>query len=282
MDLTLRVSGDLVKPYSDTETFLTIPIDGFEVADLINIGPSLDFSVGYAFSGLQGSAKIGKSITASISNSAIAQIDLLDLSSKKNKFTGWEPTFTIGDWDLDAQIDVALELYAQMSLEFTVKVLKFGAGVGLNLKIPDVNLALNAEYNSKGGVCPGTTDDFGVKFSGDVAVDLNFDAFLDSHTTNINLLSATITTLPSFCTGFGAGPTGGLSISGYTSAISTSTSTTATSKTAQISTASSKTTQAVPTASAIATYTSKNTGTGATITNPLTTPSTNTACSIIT
>lgn len=122
----------------------------FEQPELTKRSPALNINAGFALSGIQGSASISSGITAKVPNSARAKLDLLN--ENKAEVSGWTPTVTTKPIHLNAEVDGTLELYTELSLDVNFEVLKYGLGLGVALKVPDVNFKLEAAYENQGGV----------------------------------------------------------------------------------------------------------------------------------
>jgi hypothetical protein len=177
VNLKFDISGKLVSDYKpDQLNLFNAPLPGFGIPEILDVGPIFSIDAGLSFSGIEGDASIEKGITAKIDNSAVAELNIL--GSGTNTFSGWTPTVSTTNLTLDAEISATLELYTQLSVDIGLQILGSGFGAGISLKVPDVNLALGAEYNNQ-GACPGNKDVFGVKFDGGIGVDLNINAYTE-------------------------------------------------------------------------------------------------------
>ena len=123
--LKLTESGNLTGAFSTSVPIVSIPLEGIKFSEIVDIGPSLDFSVGVDIPAVTGEASVTGGASLTIPDSSIAQFDILD--SSQNKFNGWVPSVKPIPISLDAKIEAKLGVYAQSALNIDLKVLgKFG------------------------------------------------------------------------------------------------------------------------------------------------------------
>ena len=119
--LKLTESGELTEALSTSVPIFSVPLDGVKVDGLLDVGPSLDFSVGIGVTAVTGSASITGGASLSLPDSSVAFFDLLHPS--KNTFSGWTPTVSAVPVSLDAKIEATLNVYAQSALNLDFKAL---------------------------------------------------------------------------------------------------------------------------------------------------------------
>jgi len=113
MDIAAGLSSktQLVEP---DPPFFTIPLSPYSMGGVLSIGPVLDVGFGVELTGLEAAISLIAGATATISDSAILQADLLDPSN--NQFSGWTPTFDMDEFELQAKFQMALKAYFVPSL----------------------------------------------------------------------------------------------------------------------------------------------------------------------
>jgi hypothetical protein len=121
LELAISAKGTLANPYNWQKTLGSVPIAGFEVPEIVTLGATLDWNVGYYTGKLTGSASMSYGVTASLSNSALLNIDLVDPG--KSKFSGWAPTFVQKPLSVSAKISLDSQVYSEPELALGVSVL---------------------------------------------------------------------------------------------------------------------------------------------------------------
>jgi hypothetical protein len=120
MDIDAEVNSKtaLVKP---DPPFFTIPLSPYSMGGVLSLGPVLDVGFGLELSGLEAAISIIAGATATISDSAVLQADLLDPSN--NQFSGWIPNFDMDELELQAKFQMALKAYFVPSLRLEAEAL---------------------------------------------------------------------------------------------------------------------------------------------------------------
>lgn len=120
-EIKLTESGELTEAIEWEKSIQKIPLNAIKIPGIVNIGPNLDISVGFEISSLEGSASISTGATASLQDSAIVELDLLNPSS--NKFSGWVPDVKPLPVVVDAKVSGGLQIYAMPAVKLVAEVL---------------------------------------------------------------------------------------------------------------------------------------------------------------
>lgn len=102
-------------------TILSIPVGGFSIPELIEVGPMLNIGVGISLSAAKCSATISQSVKAVIPDSSIAQVSLA--GNKGATFSGWAPQFEVGAPKVDFNVSATAEAYGQLALAVGITIL---------------------------------------------------------------------------------------------------------------------------------------------------------------
>lgn len=130
----LSLEGELTKGIGRTWPIASIPLQPYNLPGLGTFGPTLDFDAGVELSNVSPAVSITQGYTASISDSAVFQVDLFDTSSKK--MSGWKSIIRSTPMSLEGKLSAAAKLSFQTGLKLKAEVLKHGYEVGLDLKAP--------------------------------------------------------------------------------------------------------------------------------------------------
>ena len=120
-EIKLTESGELTEAIEWEKSVRKIPLNSITIPGVVNIGPNLDISVGFEISALEGSASISGGATASLKDSAVLELNLLDPLS--NKFSGWEPDVKPLPVVIDARVSGGLQIYAIPAVKLVAEVL---------------------------------------------------------------------------------------------------------------------------------------------------------------
>lgn len=120
-EIKLTESGELTEAIEWEKSIQKIPLDAIKIPGIVNIGPNLDISVGFEISSLEGSASISGGGTASLKDSAVVEVDLLNPLS--NKFSGWVPDVKPLPVVIDARVSGGLQIYAIPAVKLVAEVL---------------------------------------------------------------------------------------------------------------------------------------------------------------
>lgn len=121
IDPTISLSGELTGKKSWDKTFLSIPIDGVSVADIVQLGPEIAFKGSLGIGPLKGIASIETGVTLTINNGANFTMDLLSPSDATAN--GWSPQVTANDTTVSAMISGGANLGVIADIEFDISVL---------------------------------------------------------------------------------------------------------------------------------------------------------------
>lgn len=173
-DLNMRFSLAMVIPGTtfspEPLTFFTIPLGGFSIPGILELGPALTLGAGISIVGLQGSASIGATISATIPDTAIAEYQLVE--PRGATFSGWEPQFSNGPLDISEALTASVDVFGRAEVGVALEIFGTGIDVGIVLKIPDVTLSSSLVHDSS-GVCPDKLHKEGVSLGLSVGADLS-------------------------------------------------------------------------------------------------------------
>ena len=120
-EIKLTESGELTEAIEFEKSVRKIPLSGIQIPGIVNIGPNLDISVGFEISALEGSASISGGATASLKDSAIVEVNLLN--PLDSKFSGWVPDVKPLPVVIDAKVSGGLQIYALPAVKLVAEVL---------------------------------------------------------------------------------------------------------------------------------------------------------------
>lgn len=153
-DLNMKFSLAMVIPGTtfspEPITFFTIPLGGFSIPGILQLGPALTLGAGVSIVGLQGSASIAAAISATIPDTAIAEYQLVE--PRGATFSGWEPQFSNGPLDISEALTASVDVFGRAEVGVALEIFGTGIDVGIVLKIPDVVLSASLVHDDK-GVC---------------------------------------------------------------------------------------------------------------------------------
>ncbi|KAH0559367.1 hypothetical protein GP486_004118 [Trichoglossum hirsutum] len=169
LELAISAEGTLGSPYNWQQTLGSIPIAGFEVPEIgLGLGATLDWNVGYYAGNWTGTASVSYGVTASLSNSANLNIDIVN--PDKSSFSGWAPTFAQKPLSVSAKIETTSQVYSEPELALGFQVLGKGYEIALDLKLPEIDAHVAALLDTA-GVC-GTKKTLGVDIGSSIGVNL--------------------------------------------------------------------------------------------------------------
>ena len=133
--LEWSLSGELTKDFEREWTPASFPTPAsIEIPHIVEIGPVIDLIVGVALKALKAQATVSGGATASLPDSAIVELNLLNPT--ENQFSGWLPTVKPLPFEVDARISAGLETYFATALELKAEAL------GESASDPAVHLAV--------------------------------------------------------------------------------------------------------------------------------------------
>lgn len=172
-ELTWSLAGELSGTLNKEWTPVSIPTPAtLEIPEVLTIGPTLNLVVGITLDALKAQAIISGGAIASISDSAIIEIDLLD--PLNNKFSGWLPSVEALPFSVDAEITATVGAYLALALALEAEALGHGYELELELRLPYFNGKFDYIVSSS-GVC-NSDKTMGVDASLSVGGALQIDA----------------------------------------------------------------------------------------------------------
>ncbi|KAK5049872.1 hypothetical protein LTR84_003990 [Exophiala bonariae] len=189
------------------ETVLSFPLNSITIPpDILNVGPFLDIDAGVEVTGVEGSITVTGGVTSKISDSAILRANLFD--PLDNEFSGWLPDIDFLPPEIEAQVSATLQMFFMPAVRLKAEALGQGVEAGLELKLPFIDLKLEATANSKGGVCDDPAKTIGVEIEPSIGAEFKFEAgTTDGEKTPIEVTIAT-TSFPLGGICFGTNPDG--------------------------------------------------------------------------
>ncbi|KAI9765238.1 MAG: hypothetical protein M1840_007730 [Geoglossum simile] len=171
--LEWSLSGELTKDFEKEWKPATFPTPAsIVIPHVVEIGPVIDLIVGVALKALNAQATVTGGAIASLPDSAIVELNLLNPT--ENKFSGWLPAVQPLPFEVDARISAGVETYFATALQLKAEALGHGFEIGLKLKLP--SFTGNFEYIvSETGVCDSKKT-MGVKASLNVGGALSIEA----------------------------------------------------------------------------------------------------------
>lgn len=121
--LKIKASGSLlpIGKYSEAFNLAAVGIPGFTIDEVLKVGPNINFDAGFNLTSFKGAVTVGTGFTASLSNNAIAEVDLF--GRKALDISGWEPKISPKPLDVSVAVGFGLELYIQTSVEISLDCL---------------------------------------------------------------------------------------------------------------------------------------------------------------
>ncbi|KAB8258725.1 hypothetical protein BDV32DRAFT_139455 [Aspergillus pseudonomiae] len=199
----LTLSGDFTEEYSQQFDLAKIPIYGYSIPGILDLGPQVVFSLGFSVGPVSGSASVSSGIDISLLDSAELKIDLL---SPHVVHSGWTPQVRAEPVQVDARIEAGVNIHAKAAIQLAAEALGHGFAAGVNLK-PVLGATLSLS-ESTAGVCDDDEKHhvFGVSVAPSAGVSLNAEITRASDKGN-PLAKLTIAdlneALPETCIGFG-------------------------------------------------------------------------------
>jgi hypothetical protein len=169
LEVAVTAGGSLTPPFDWKKKLGSVTIAGFEVADIITVGGTLDFNLGFHMSSWTAQATVSTGVIATLPNSATLTIDFKNPGN--SQFSGWIPTFSSIPVGVSGSISADFQAYAEPALNIGLSVLggsnqfvslrqhedyiwcrkltndeHLGVGyeVGLDLKLPEIDGTLAA------------------------------------------------------------------------------------------------------------------------------------------
>ncbi|KAK1991884.1 hypothetical protein LX36DRAFT_734139 [Colletotrichum falcatum] len=131
---------------------LSVSVSAFSIPGIIDVGPMVEFGLGIDLAAA-GSVNASVDVTTTISGASV-HLDLLD--AKMTSSTGWNPQTSVTT-DLDAQVELQLNPFADLTVALGVKLFKglLDMSAGLRAKPTVVNaffVDVDLEFKTGGGV----------------------------------------------------------------------------------------------------------------------------------
>ncbi|KEF63602.1 uncharacterized protein A1O9_01580 [Exophiala aquamarina CBS 119918] len=205
-DLKLKLGSNFKsKKEVFKETVLSFPLNGITIPpDILNVGPFLDIDAGVEVTGIEGSITVSGGVTSTIPDTAILRANLFD--PLDNEFSGWLPDINFLPPTIEAQVSATLQMFFMPAIRLKAEALGQGVEAGLELKLPFIDLKLEATAHSEGGVCDDPAKTLGVEIEPSVGAELKFEAgTTDGEKTPVEITIAT-TSFPLGGICFGTNP----------------------------------------------------------------------------
>ncbi|KAE8150171.1 hypothetical protein BDV25DRAFT_129774 [Aspergillus avenaceus] len=198
----LSVSGNFAEAYSKEFDIARIPIYGYSIPGILNLGPEVVFSLGFSLGPVSGSASISTGLSVGLQNLAELKIELI---SPRVVHSGWTPQLHAEPVEIDAQIEADVDVHARAAIQLSAVALGHGFEAGINLR-PYLDASLTLAESTT-GVCPNDPKHhiFGVNLAPSVGVSLA--AEITNASDGKSLAKMNIANLkeqiPNACFGFG-------------------------------------------------------------------------------
>jgi hypothetical protein len=126
MDLNLGISVSATDPALSFNPapwdFFTLPLGGFEIPELVTLGPELTLGAGFGIAGVTGTATISTSITGTIPDSSTAVINVLG-DNRGATYSGWVPVWSAGPMDVSEKISSSIEVFGNAKVGVALEVI---------------------------------------------------------------------------------------------------------------------------------------------------------------
>jgi hypothetical protein len=162
LNINTKASGYTSLSISYAPTLATAPIPGlgWSIPDVFTIGLVWKLAGGAGISSFNGTIDIDYGITASLSNSAIAQVDLVN--DANTQFSGWQPKAT-HDFNVDGSFAFKADVFLNQNFGLYATLFDSGFVAAFYFKSPDITLNVDFVHDNA-GVC-GSSHNNGVKYS---------------------------------------------------------------------------------------------------------------------
>ncbi|KAF9887298.1 hypothetical protein FE257_010293 [Aspergillus nanangensis] len=144
---SLGISGNFTDQFGDELPLGSIPIGGFSIpGGVLEIGPEIEFSLGYTLGPVSGSATVSTGVTVSLSKSAELEIAL---TSPDVSASGWTPQVETEPLKLEAKIEATMEVFVKAAVQLSAEALGQGFEAGIDLK-PYYGATMGVSSSSEG------------------------------------------------------------------------------------------------------------------------------------
>ncbi|EXJ68781.1 uncharacterized protein A1O5_07712 [Cladophialophora psammophila CBS 110553] len=208
----------------------TIPVPGgFEIPDILKLGPTMDVGVSFEVDSIEGEATITTGATASIPDTALAKVDFaVDGAAEfadKSEFYDWWPEFEVDPFGIDAQLGIGLKFSVVFNVSLGVSLFPDfklpwvkvpEQGFEMVLVFKDPIFIFDGKLGHKaGGFCPNDTRPNGVSLDVNVGSAMSVDGVIEFWTGSKDLLDIDlweddeeeqIVLVKDYCKAFGAFP----------------------------------------------------------------------------
>ncbi|KAF2702901.1 hypothetical protein K504DRAFT_188279 [Pleomassaria siparia CBS 279.74] len=172
--LKLHADGTLGKPLDwSMSPAIDIPIYGFKVGGIIEIGPFLTMSAHYGSTALEGTGDLKMGANGTLDNSAKLSVQMTDVT--KNSFENWTPKITGIEPTFSAEFTGNMKAWAELALVIKAEVMgKWGYQAGFEAQLPYFQADLVGTKEPT-GVC-NSTKTVGIDLKASVGIDLSLQA----------------------------------------------------------------------------------------------------------
>ncbi|KAH0543390.1 hypothetical protein FGG08_002248 [Glutinoglossum americanum] len=147
MELQASIEATLGSPYSWRQKITSVELGGFTIADILTLDSTLDYYIGFSVSAWQSFSAVTFGTSATLSDSAVAEIDLLNI--KHSNFSGWAPTFQPLPISASTRVSGDMVAYSEPALTLHLTVLGIGFEAGLDFKLPEARIHLEGFASDK-------------------------------------------------------------------------------------------------------------------------------------
>ncbi|KAF2876394.1 hypothetical protein BDV95DRAFT_602381 [Massariosphaeria phaeospora] len=171
--LSLNAAGKLGKKFEYTAAEIEIPISGFSIFKVLEIGPQVNMGINFASSAIEGHASIKAGARAKINNAAFVDVNMAD--GHDNKIEGWKPDTEPIAPEISAEIGANVRAWAEIAVQFEASAFdKWGFEAGIAAQLPYFQAEISAKTSSS-GVCDGNKI-VGVEAKAEVGLNVNLNA----------------------------------------------------------------------------------------------------------
>lgn len=126
LDLEVLFEGEVdyvgLDPFAKEFTLLQLPLpSGWKIPGILTFGPNVQINAGFSVDYIGGSASVSTGVSARISDSAVAKVDLA--SKNPVQISGWIPQIQTQPLVIAAQIDAQVQLYTEIAVAVSLEVL---------------------------------------------------------------------------------------------------------------------------------------------------------------
>jgi hypothetical protein len=141
IELQTTIEATLGIPYNWRQKIGSVELGGLTIADILTLDSVLDYYTGVSISAWQSFSAATFGTVATLSNTAFAKVDLLDI--KNSNFSGWAPTFEPLPASISTRLSGDMVFYSEPVLSLRLTVL---GNIHLYIYIQKGSLVLSSYY----------------------------------------------------------------------------------------------------------------------------------------